>query len=959
MRAQRLEALLDLILDTEPAERDAVLLAAANDDTLLLAEARALVTALDKSEGFLERSAAAMLGMSEPDPGESSRAGETIGSWRLVRLLGTGGMGSVYLAERVSGGFSQAVALKLVLGGARSTDIRRRFLAERQILAGLQHRNVARLVDGGTLPDGSPWFAMEYVDGARITTWCDQRRLRIAERLAIFEQVAGAVSFAHRNFVVHRDIKPSNILVTADGTVKLLDFGIAKMLGDASPADATLTGHWIMTPEYASPEQVRGGAITTATDVYALGAVLYELLTGHRAHRLHDRSPRELERTICELDAPRASDVAMLDAISAGEEETVSSSQLAERRGTDPSHLRRTLAGDLDTIVARALHKDPDRRYPSVDALLDDLERYRAGLPVRARPDSRIYRLRKFTRRHALGLGAAGALALAIAAGVVSTIWQARSARDEARKARETRDFVVDLFRSANPEESPGRDLTARDLVDRGLHRIDSALAGQPAVQQELLGVLGVTYRELGHLPQARTALERAVLLAEQAMGARSSDLAARLTDLGTVLNSAGEYAAADSVLRRALLIHDARNATNSVDHAATLAEIANNMEDMGDWENAEALHRQILRTDVSRLGPQNLDVATDLNNLGVTLDQLNRFEQADSAYRAALDIRRRLLPPEHPALLTVMENLAVTLAKSGRLAAAESLNRATLAGRRRVLPAGHPDLAYSLTALAANLEDQGRLLEAEALDREALDIRRRMLGSSHPVTLQTANNLAVLLVRAGRYDSAATLFRDVVQQWSMSYGDADLRTATAINNLGVALVNAGKVAEGERLVRQALSLRRSALGDSAADVATSRRNLAVALLRRGQFAEAEQQVRAALTGWATSLPPGHVRFADGWTTLAELALRRGQIADAESLLVAARDLQVRQLSGDDSRRAETAQLLAQARSRMGRLASAESLLVESARIYELFPARRERRDAVARDLARLRAMLR
>ncbi len=958
-RAQRLEAILDLILDTEPAQRDAVMAAASGDDTSLLAEARALADALDESEGFLENSAAAVLGVAGVVPDERARAGETIGPWRLLRLLGSGGMGCVYLAERVSGGFSQVVALKLIRGGAITAGARRRFLAERQILARLQHRNIARLVDGGALPDGSPWFAMEFVDGVRITTWCDQRRLRVAERLAIFEQVADAVRFAHHNFIVHRDIKPSNILVTADGTVKLLDFGIARILDDVSPPDTTLTGNWLMTPEYASPEQIRGEAITTATDVYASGTVLYELLTGRRAHRPQDRSPRELERAICELDPPRASDVVTHDPVASEEEEVASSLELAARRGTDPGRLRRTLAGDLDTILACALHKDPVRRYPSVDALLDDLERYRTGRPVRARPDSRTYRLWKFARRHTSGLVASVVLVIVVVAGVVSTVWQARTAREEAHKARETRDFVVGLFRSANPEESRGRDLTARELIDRGLQRVDSALAGQPAVQQELLGVLGVTYRELGHLPQARTALERAVLLAEQTLGRNSRELAERLTDLATVLNASGDYAAADSVLRRALSIRDARDGANSVSYAATLSEIANNLEDTGDWERAETLHRRVLRIDVSRLGSQHVEVATDLNNLGVTLDQLERFEQADSAYRAALAIRQRLLPPDHPALLTTMGNLAVTLAKTGRLAEAESLNRATLAGRRRVLRDDHPDIAYSLSALAANLSDQGRLVAAESLDREALAIRRNTLGPDHPVTLQTANNLAVLLFRAGMFDSAAVLFRDVVRYWTKSYGDTDSRTATAINNLGVALVNSGQFAEGERLLRHALALRRSALGDSASDVAASRRNLAMALLRRGRHAEAEMEVRAALGVWSRSLPRGHPRMAEGWTTLAELLLLRGRNADAESLLVAARDIQMRQFSGDDYRRAETAYLLGRARLGMGRIASAESLLVESARIYEQAPAWKERREAVARELTRVRAALR
>lgn len=958
-RHERLERLLDAALDADPGERASVLARECPDDAALRAEAHALLAALDRSADFLETPAAALLGLGGGESPEPSRAGEVIGSWRVVRELGRGGMGTVYLAEREAGGFRQQVALKLVRAGAGAPGVAARFVAERQILARLEHPHLARLVDGGTTPQGEPWFAMEYIEGDRVTTWCDERRAGLPERLALFAQVADAVRFAHRNLIVHRDLKPSNILVDASGNARLLDFGIAKVLGEATPDGATATGLWAMTPEFAAPEQVRGEAITTATDVYALGAVLYELLTGHRAHPLERLTPREVERVVCEVDPPPMSEVVLrnITPVGGASSDGTSADLLAARRGSTPARLRHLLAGDLDVIVARALHKDVTRRYPTVDALLDDLQRYQQGLPVHARRDSRWYRARKFLARHRVGVAAGVAITGALVAGALATLWQARVARAEARKAGATRDFVLDLFRSANPDQSLGRELTARALVDRGLQRIDSVLAGQPGTQQELLGVLGVTYRELGLLTQADSAVRRGVALARQAFGPTSDEYAARLRDLGTVLNVAGEYAAADTVLTEALAVLQARHGPEAAVVGSALSELANNLEDTGDWVRAESLHRAVLRIDARHHGRESLEYATDLDNLGVTLYSLRRFAAADSAYRGALAIRERLLPPDHPQRLTVLGNLGAALEGLGNAAAAESLARLVLAGRRRILASGHPDLAYSLNSVATSLEDQGRLAEAEPFYREAIVIRRAALGPDHAVTMQSVNNLAVLFVRIGQFDSAAVRFREVVERWSTSYGADDSRTATAINNLGVALTSAGRLAEAEGPLRRALAIRRATFGDTAMDVGISRRNVAVLLLRQGRLADAEREVRAALDNFSRSIAAGHPRFAEAWTTLGEVFLATGRPSAADSVLALAREVQEARLPGFDYRRAETAWLLGRARMALGRAASAESLFAEAEGTWGLFDGHRTRARSAAADRARARAL--
>jgi serine/threonine-protein kinase len=375
------ERILDLALELAPEERAALLDGACAGDPELRAEVEAILAGADAPVFFESPAIAFADPLLESEP--EALDGAVVGPYRLIRELGHGGMGIVYLAERADGQFEQRVALKLIRRGMDSDEILRRFIAERQVLARLSHAHIARLLDGGVTAEGQPWFAMEYVAGLPLDRSCEERGLDITERLALFGKVCEAVQYAHRNLVVHRDLKPSNILVTAAGDIKLLDFGIAKALS-TDPADETVTRaeQRLMTPEYAAPEQLRGELVTTATDVYALGAILYLLLTGRSAHQLAGRTPTERERVICEVE-PELPSLAV--------------------RGTPRDRLRRRLAGDLDTIVLKALRKEPSRRYASVDAMIEDLDRHRTGLPVRARPDSVTYRARKCPRAPSIG----------------------------------------------------------------------------------------------------------------------------------------------------------------------------------------------------------------------------------------------------------------------------------------------------------------------------------------------------------------------------------------------------------------------------------------------------------------------------------------------------------------------------------------------------------------------------
>jgi serine/threonine protein kinase/tetratricopeptide (TPR) repeat protein len=922
-RWRRVAAILDEVLELEAAPRSAYLDRACVGDPELRREVDALLAADSASGEFLAGSVESYLPVlvSGSVLDETLTGGlpehERIGPYRVLRELAHGGMGAVYLAERADGQFEQRVAVKLIRRGMDSEEVHRRFRAERQILARLNHPNIARLLDGGITADGQPWFAMEYVDGEPLVTWCQARQTSLAGRIELFRDVCDAVRYAHQSLVVHRDLKPSNILVTQQGQTKLLDFGIAKLLEDGGTglvdgggsAPATRTELRVMTPEYAAPEQVRGEPVTTATDVYALGAVLYELLTEQRAHQFERQTPAEVERVICDTEPTRPSQVV-----------------------SNPR--RRELAGDLDTIVLKALEKDPVRRYHSAESLLDDLRRYLERLPISARPSSLGYRAHKFIRRHRAGVIASLTLVLMLVGGVAATAYQARAKALEAAKAREVKDFVVGLFALSDPAESRGRDITARELLERGVRRVDSALGRQPAVQEELLGVLGKIHRELGLYAQADSLLGRAVDVARRAYGPHHPEYAARLTDRGTVLKAMGQLAPAESLLREALAIRRRALGPDHADVAATMGELAATLQDHGEFPVAESLYRAVLALDTRRLGREHLEVATDLDNLGTLLSARDNLMAADSAHRASLAIRRKLLDPDHPLVLNTLSNLAATLNDMGRYAEAESLFRIVLEGHRKHHPQGHPDVADAITGLAIVYEETGRWVEAESLHAQALEMRRRVLGVEHHLTMASLNNLAVVRYRMGNLSGAEEAFREAARLWEHELGPTHQYTLRATNNLGAVLSEEGKLPEAERLLRKALEEQRRALGDSGIDAAVTRRNLGVLLRRSGHLEEAEEVLRMALATYRRELPDSHPRTAEALTALGQVLTDRGRPAEADSLLREALAIREVQLDSTDLRIPETREALGLAAAAQGQRARAESLITEACRAF-------------------------
>jgi tetratricopeptide (TPR) repeat protein/predicted Ser/Thr protein kinase len=933
-RWQQVAEIADVALDLPPEERPAYLARACGGDASLRSDLDDLLAADAASGDFLEAPAAEFLtsiaGDEAPTPAHGGvPAGARIGPFRVMRELARGGMGEVYLAERADGQFDQQVALKLIRSGMDSAEIQGRFIAERQILARLHHPHIAGLLDGGLTVEGRPWFAMEYIAGAPIKVWCDAHGLGTSERLRLFEDVCAAVQYAHQNLVVHRDLKPSNILVTDDWQVKLLDFGIAKLIAidpDGAPADwpdgpRTRTELRALTPEYAAPEQVRGEPVTTATDVYALGAVLYELLTGRRPYRIARHSAGEIERVICD---------------------------------SDPEPPR--LGGELDCILLRALQKEPGRRYVSAESLLDDLRRFRAGQPLLARPDSVAYRTRKFIRRHRLGVGVGAALALALVAGLGATLWQARAVAREAAKAREVKDFVIDLFQVSDPAESRGREITARELLARGVHRVDSVLGRQPEVQEELLGVLGRIHLELGLYAQADTLLARAAEVASRVYGPDHPEYAARLSDRGTALKELGDLPEAESLLTRALAIRRRALGPAAADVAVTLGDLANVLREGGQFSRAESLQREALAIDLKLFGPHHLTVAEDLNNLGILLrDGPNRLDASDSAYRAALAIRLQHLDPGHPSVLVIMGNLASNMIQEARYPEADSLARLTLAGYRRLHPDGHPDLAWALHMLASVTRETGRYAESESLHVQALEMRRRTLGRDHQTTMATLHNLAILRYRMDDLAGAEQSFREALVIWREKLGPSHPYTLRAINSLGAVLSEEGKYPEAEGLLREAIAGERRERGDSSVDGAVAGRNLGILLHRTGRLHEAERVLHRTLATYRGELPDSHPRTAEALAALGSLLTDRGRPQQADTLLREALAIREGAFEAEDLRIAEARQALGLALAGEGRRAEAVSLVVAACRALDRSPwATRKARECRA-ALARVR----
>jgi len=880
-RWARIASLFDEASQRPATEWDAFFRSRCPDDPDLEAEVRGLLAA-DAAYGILEAPVDALAAQLIDVDESTSRADEDLteafGAYRLIRELGHGGMGRVYLAERADGAYRQRVALKLVRREAAHPQLRERFLFERQILARLQHPNIARLLDGGVTDEGAPYLVMEHVEGRPITEWADARKLSVAARLELFLSVADAVYYASRNLTVHRDLKPANILVTEEGSVRLLDFGIAKLLEDVDEGGAgpeTMPGALMLTPEYAAPEQIVGGTISFATDVYSLGAVLYEVLAGRVPVEVTRRSLDDIARAAkTDVTAPSRS----VD--SATPERAF---RVAELRGTSVRSLVKALRGDLDAILLKALRKDPERRYLNAGEMAADIRRFLRGYPVRAGPETFIYRASKYMRRHAVLAGAGVALAASLVAGVIGTVYQARAATAEAQRVQAISAFVTGLFEGADPADHRGVMPSARDLVDRGLATIDSLPSDDP-VRLDLLATLASLYYRLGEYGSTVNLHRRVLDETTSLFPGDDARIGTALAQLGTVLSERVELAEARTVLEESIVrLRRAGAADTTV--AFPMNELVSVLNREGRTDEAVALGREVVAVETRARGVDHPATLTARHNLASALINADELEEAEGIAQGVLEARRRLRGETDPDAIIDLGTLGVISGRKGDWEAAARYHEEALSLRRQIYPDGHPDVARSLDQLGLALTSMGRLRDADRTLGEALVLRREQLGSDHPDVANTLTNIAVLRYRLGAFAAAAAAQEEAVAIWRVELGIENPLVATGINNLGAMYREAGDLARAEPLLLEGLELRTRTYGARHSTVGQSLRNVGALRRLQGRMAEAERALREALEIYAATLDADHVRVVEAELDLAAVLTETDRVREAAPLV--------------------------------------------------------------------------
>ena len=884
-----IDALLDEALDRPPEDWTTFLDQACGDRPALRAEVESLLAAEVDAPDFLEQEAMTFAAPAyEPEEGESiaddplAAPSHRVGPYRLEEEIGRGGMSRVFRAERADGGFDQTVAVKLLRIGLDTEAARRRFRLEQQVLAKLQHPHIAALLDGGLTEDDVPYLVMEHVDGRPITTYCDDHQLPLPERIELLCDVGDALQHAHKNLVVHRDLKPSNVLVTPAGTVKLLDFGIAKLLDDTDASitlPQTRTGVRPMTPAYAAPEQVRGEAVSTATDVYQMGVLTYEVLTGHRPFAFSDR--RDVEEAILETRPHRPSAVVCQSLPEADSDETdrpTTPEAISEARGTTPRELRHRLEGDLSTIVRTAMRKDEDRRYASVEMLVGDLERYCEGQPIEARSASLEYRARKFVQRNRLGVSIAAAFVGLILTFGLLLFQQRERAQQEAQKAEIVSSYLVDLFDAGAPAGA-GTPVTAQTLVRRGLDRA-ARLEDRPVVQAEMLDALGQASRGIGEWEQADSLLQRALALRRRHLEPPHPDLVASLLHvadtkwserrpwearplyeealgmsrhlganayrpgilegLAETMSQQGTPDSAEVLMRRVIELR--RRTLGDRYHELPLdqMDLARIVQRQGNHEEAEALYRAGLRQMQRRDGYTPTERVEAYNNFGDLLRNREKTAAAATYYRRALTLASRTMGRDHPRARRARDHLYETLIRRGRYEDALGLARTNLeiAATRYAPP--HPAITDAYQQVGHLLDNMGRSAEAEPILRRTAAMRRAERGPNHIQTHNSQVRYALCLVERGHLNRAETLLRD--SETGLEQAPSDSTTVDLTRMEAILLVGKGRLhAEREEwdAARSALNrgyrLRRRQVGIRAPLSQRALRALAEVYERAGQ----------------------------------------------------------------------------------------------------------------------------
>lgn len=806
----RIEEVFLAALDEPAASRENFVESACGGDQVLRDEIVAMLQSHEEIADFLETPAYQTNAELLADESGSLKIGERVGAYRIVSLLGEGGMGEVYLAEDLSLG--RRVALKLVRPGFGGTNLLRQFQREERILAGLTHPNIAQLYGGAVTPAGVPYFVMEYVEGERLDSYCASRQLSIPDRLELFRKICAAVSYAHRHLVIHRDLKPANVRLTTEGEPKLLDFGIAKLLEEdnvAAPA-ATITLTAAMTPEYASPEQLQGETITTATDVYSLGVILFELLTGQKPYRTKSRRIEEVSRAITEQEPTRPSTV-------------------VARGGRSKLEIRKSkiLKGDLDNIVLTAIRKEPARRYSSVGQFSEDIRRHLEGLPIVARKDTVGYRASKFVQRNRIAVAAAAVVMLAVVAALVVSLRQTKRARIQRDVAQRINSFLQNMLNSAAPE-SKGIDVKVIDLLSDASSRARTELADEPAVMSEILVTLGRTYFNLGSLDKAEADLQVALETSRKANGELHPTTAGSMSGLGCVYAYRGRVAEGEQISRKAVELQRKLHPAGHEDLAVALYCLGLNLSVGNQPKAAEPFLAEAVALVRKHLGESHGYYVTALVALATALDRAGEIETAEKMYRQAIEVGGRGPARNRMYVAQAQAGLGVLLTNKAAYAEAEAAVRQSEALYRDVY-GGDDNFSVAVTQsqLAFIYYLQADYVRAELEGKKALESLRKHLGREHTTTLGTALTVGLSLTRNGKAIEGEPYLQEAVAVRKRTTPPGDAGTAHATSILGECLAAQSRWAEAEPLLLAGYNDLKAKLGDQHKRTIDARQRLA------------------------------------------------------------------------------------------------------------------------------------
>ncbi|MDT4897391.1 MAG: eukaryotic-like serine/threonine-protein kinase [Acidobacteriota bacterium] len=839
-RWRKVRELFDGALGVAPEHAATFLERACADDPALRDEVEALLDAHREAGDFFDTPAvedALKIVESEPD---RLQAGALVGRYRIVREIGRGGMGLVLLAVRADDQFEKQVAVKILRRGMDSEEIVRRFRNERQILASLDHPYIAQLFDGGMTDDGLPYFVMEYIEGQPLDKYADEQRLSIKQRLELFRKVCEAVQYAHQNLVVHRDLKPSNILITTPGVPKLLDFGIAKVLSpDLSASEPTRTETRMMTPDYASPEQVRGEKLTTRSDVYSLGVVLYVLLTGHRPYRATETAPHELARVICEQEPTKPSAaINSVEVVGPGGDSAsptpITPESVSSARDTQPDRLRHLLSGDLDNIVLMSLRKERERRYESAEQLSSDIQRYLDGLPVIAHKDTFTYRASKFVRRNRISVAAACLVFLTLLGGIVATIWQARKAQEQARianaksaeaqaalaRTEKINRFMQSIFSYANPDwfgrAGGRRDMSVLEAMRDIEKHIDEDFRDEPDLRADIYQQIGDSYRTQGLFDDAERSLREALRQRLELYGEDSAKVAESMYILSGVRHAQGDFAEQERLLTGALATQRRHPDEGNdlpymmMDYASSLGEFKN------DYAGALALDREALAEFRRRYGESHFMVGLTWSVLVRDYINLGDYAQAETI----IPIVQEQFKQQPPVLWSILESYAFIKTIKGDYQAAEnairelSVHAQSQDAKPYMTPAVHN--AQSLLAYR-----HGDYAQAITHAKQALAAQPNLPGAPHA----SAINLAPSLNKLGQAKRAEALLREEIERLKQSERVFNLARLKSV--LGESLTAQRRFTEAETILLEAYETEKARVLPEQYDLSETRQRLA------------------------------------------------------------------------------------------------------------------------------------